>query len=1203
MRIKHDNPHTTVLLLLILSISPLLCTAQTVNCTGYHACNHTVVDCNTTHPIKCSVHCNGEEACEYLTVNGGLGVVDVYCDKKDCCSRTTVYGGEGGTNVTCDGVFFPHWVQSCPHMIIYGKGNVVANMYTWASPSLIVCDQDDETALCTYNAFGTHAGGASVVGGAGDLIVNRKDFANTIIKCPPHRYCNITCTGKESCTGSGGGINATIGSKLFIHATGIDTLKQAIIHCPPDALGGADYLDGGVCNIHIHNPGNQLGHALIYAAEGLHNLQVICDIPPCFDTNWNPQMFCNIDNCELTSNGTGLAYADPNCACRTFLLPSPQPTTSPTFPPSTYSPTFGPTLYDPEEEPRTLYLSQNGCDQGFCESPDFDWRSFCDATPTPTPNPLECNSNNTLLLNQTGTVTHSIKTNVYDENNTTKEGVAVLCFDIEASFVCHNPTFVDARFLSTYYFQDPDTRYLNIGYENRTNLLNPNPCWGGIHGICAWLDCTLDTQPYQFDPQWTATDAPYEIYLINGPLVYSWCYGETISMHVELDVSCDALPSTCQSFNYTWLCLNGYLGCDAAGYDGHGKIKMDIGTYSHSDAFDVRDQQIRIQGSGSQTVFEHDSDDDRLISCYFRQCYLTLSQLTYVPIATTDAIVSATDYGNLYFESVYFMNGVQFVLSSNGTAEFTDCVFAQAKFEWNITNNAHVSFTRCSFTNLTADGGVLFVVQNADLSISNSTFNDNHNLFSIIRSADDATVSVTDSTFTNNTNNIYIWDAYLSEATLVNSPIQNGNNDCGVNHCLSFIDSDLTIDSSSASQDTVIFGHNVTSVDDFNTLFAIDFNPQTVLSNITLWHFGADNGSIIFSPCAPFDSELIPQPTYLDEIASTLNVTATHLYTEKASFYDQVLVCEAGSSCFVQCKYNILTCMASHFIANATSTVLFECGSSSSCHEVTIDISDAQISAVLCHDSSACKDAVINTYNTDNFTLECGETDSCNGLMLNLINTPNVRVECYGINACFGLRVSSDSNRVVLSLNSFSQDVLVSVPDDFIQHQLLCNDAHSYLSVDYATYSGNVTELSVDLFGGNMPCEGVTFAFDATDRVDCVIRYEFTDPPNATQTQLSDFFSMEMECYSDIYIADVSSYDCFGTSNPTMDPTIDPTMIPTKQPTYDPTDDPTIDPTDDPTIDPTIDPTTDPTDDPTMDPTMDPTIDPTIDPTTDPTMR
>eukprot|EP01083_Nonionella_stella_P019073 53016_1 len=545
------------------------------------------------------------------------------------------------------------------------------------------------------------------------------------------------------------------------------------------------------------------------------------------------------------------------------------------------------------------------------------------------------------------------------------------------------------------------------------------------------------------------------------------------------------------------------------------------------------------------------SIDNYLIACNSRQCYLTLSHLSYVP--SEDVIISATNDGNLYFDTVSFTNDIQFIFSTANVA-FTDCVFSQARLTWNITNNARVSFTGCTFTNLNAIDHI-FEVENADLSLSNCTFENNHNLFSIIRSGEDATVSAIDSTFRNNTNNEYIWNAYLADATLIDTPIQNDNNDCGVNRCFSFIDSNLTIDSSSASPDTVLFGHTITSVDHFNTLFAIDLNPETVLDAVTFAHFGANNGSIIFSPCDRFDSELIPDPTYFNAISSLPN--AMHLH---------------------------------------------ECDSSSSCQNTTMDISDAEVSAVFCHDANACKDAVINAKNLLNFTLECGETDSCNGLTLNIIYTANVHVKCYGINACFGLRVSSDSNRVVLSLNSFSQDVLVSVPDDFIQHQLLCNDAHSYLSVDYATYSGNVTELSVDLFGGNMPCEGVTFAFDATDRVDCVIRYEFTDPPNATQTQLSDFFSMEMECYSDIYIADVSSYDCFGTSNPTMDPTIDPTMIPTKQPTYDPTDDPTIDPTDDPTIDPTIDPTTDPTDDPTMDPTMDPTIDPTTDPTIEPTV-
>eukprot|EP01083_Nonionella_stella_P272254 923089_1 len=71
------------------------------------------------------------------------------------------------------------------------------------------------------------------------------------------------------------------------------------------------------------------------------------------------------------------------------------------------------------------------------------------------------------------------------------------------------------------------------------------------------------------------------------------------------NLSCDQLTSTCQSFDYTWRCFNGYLGCDQAGYDGHGKIQMDIGTYAYSNPFHVQNKQIRIEGAGSQTVFEH----------------------------------------------------------------------------------------------------------------------------------------------------------------------------------------------------------------------------------------------------------------------------------------------------------------------------------------------------------------------------------------------------------------------------------------------------------------------------------------------------------------------------------------------------------------------------------------------------------------------
>eukprot|EP01083_Nonionella_stella_P301369 1033509_1 len=109
------------------------------------------------------------------------------------------------------------------------------------------------------------------------------------------------------------------------------------------------------------------------------------------------------------------------------------------------------------------------------------------------------------------------------------------------------------------------------------------------------------------------------------------------------------------------------------------------------------------------------SIDNYLIACNSRQCYLTLSHLSYVP--SEDVIISATNDGNLYFDTVSFTNDIQFIFSTANVA-FTDCVFSQARLTWNITNNARVSFTGCTFTNLNAIDHI-FEVENADLSLSN----------------------------------------------------------------------------------------------------------------------------------------------------------------------------------------------------------------------------------------------------------------------------------------------------------------------------------------------------------------------------------------------------------------------------------------------------------------------------------------------------
>ena len=174
---------------------------------------------------------------------------------------------------------------------------------------------------------------------------------------------------------------------------------------------------------------------------------------------------------------------------------------------------------------------------------------------------------------------------------------------------------------------------------------------------------------------------------------------------MTLTVSCDQLPSTCKSFNYTWLCLHGDVGCSVYGYDGNGKIKMDVGSYVFNESISVNNKQIVLEGMGyNETTFNHFSDINTAIDCWFRQCYFTIMNLSYsINSMSTTTIISARNGGNVKFVNVKFISFnendiVLFEISGNSNMEFINCIFSDnIKTEFKVSSSSNLWFTNCQF--------------------------------------------------------------------------------------------------------------------------------------------------------------------------------------------------------------------------------------------------------------------------------------------------------------------------------------------------------------------------------------------------------------------------------------------------------------------------------------------------------------------------
>ncbi len=155
---------------------------------------------------------------------------------------------------------------------------------------------------------------------------------NSNIVCPENKHCNITVNGRKALVAST--INGTLGSKLFILASGERVMMNSIIYCPPDYEPGPKYSNHGLCN--IYNDGVAgMNVVTIHANEGFNNINIKCETNPCYYEGEEPVLLCGDSfegGCilEMDLNSNDLFCSDPTNICNNFL-PSPFPRTSPSM--------------------------------------------------------------------------------------------------------------------------------------------------------------------------------------------------------------------------------------------------------------------------------------------------------------------------------------------------------------------------------------------------------------------------------------------------------------------------------------------------------------------------------------------------------------------------------------------------------------------------------------------------------------------------------------------------------------------------------------------------------------------------------------------------------------------------------------------------------------------------------------------------------
>eukprot|EP01084_Bolivina_argentea_P282375 483337_1 len=508
---------------------------------------------------------------------------------------------------------------------------------------------------CTIECIGDWVCVGAIINGEGNgsVIVNCKGsnacYA-TYINCPKNKYCNITGNGWNALEDTT--ITGSIGSKLFINGTGYDefgigyqVMPGANIYCPTDYLPGTKYSNDAICDISVNSDWS-LEYAHIYANEGFNNVRVMCEND--YYVDHNAYLHCgagkSLDKgCYLQSlTNSNELICDTNI-CNEIVLPSLNPSLSPTLEPTTSNPTFSPTKYNPyEEHIHILYVSNYGYDEGHC-SKNLDF------SPSPTFISTDCDSNNTWTINNnTRTFTRSVSGYYYGTAHP-----AIICIEVAAQTHCMNPTITVMFEQTDYHGFD----YLSIGYKSKSNLINYYPCKGVQKMECSvFKECAVNNE--LLDDIWTHETSPYPFYFINSLNVAGWCRnpdGSHRNMGVKLSATCNSIPSTCKTIEYAFKCLFTNNTCLQSEYDGNGKIEMDYGYFNFNKTISIKNKQIKLAGIGpNNTILNHTSDNNIIISCHFRQCYLTIEELKYQTTTTTTALIKIINDGNVKFDNVQF---------------------------------------------------------------------------------------------------------------------------------------------------------------------------------------------------------------------------------------------------------------------------------------------------------------------------------------------------------------------------------------------------------------------------------------------------------------------------------------------------------------------------------------------------------------------
>ena len=240
--------------------------------------------------------------------------------------------------------------------------------------------------------------------------------------------------------------------------------------------------------------------------------------------------------------------------------------------------------------------------------------------------------------------------------------------------------------------------------------------------------------------------------------------------------------------------------------------------------------------------------DHSAISCIFRQCYITISNLKY---SSSNNIIQINIFngGHGTFKNVVFEqhnNGqtIIFKLYGDSITTFIDCTFKISSILFNISNGANVFFQSCLF-------------QNIKLSPSN-------NLYNLINIKSDSYVQISLNTTFKNISGLDINDddEYVSIINIQDSTVNISSTSFELNKNMNSIIcniNDNTLYGSTIIINDCIFKKNV----DINNIFD-SFNSNG-LSSITNTKIFINNTCFYHDNCF----KIINSNFYIDEVTLT----------------------------------------------------------------------------------------------------------------------------------------------------------------------------------------------------------------------------------------------------------------------------------------------------------------------------------------------